>query len=180
MTLPAAIRVVSSTAKIGFVFSQRGLVMEAASSFFLPRLIGHSRALHLTTTGSTYQATDPLLSNLFSEVLPNGEATLSRALQLASEVAANTSTVATSLMRDLMWRGPDNAEDTHLLDSAVIYGLFGQGDNEEGVKSFLEKRKPEFKASFQSTPEDLPQAYPWWKPVDTKVRSQARGTKAKL
>lgn len=180
MTLPAAIRVVSSTAKVGFVFSQRGLVMEAASSFFLPRLIGHSRALHLTTTGSTYRSTDPLLSNLFSEVLPTGEATLSRALQLAGEVAANTSTIATSLMRDLMWRGPDNAEDTHLLDSAIIYGLFGQGDNEEGVRSFLEKRKPEFKGSFQSTPGDLPHAYPWWKPVDTKLRPHAGGTKAKL
>lgn len=180
MTLPATIRLVSATAKIGFVFSQRGLIMEAASSFFLPRLIGHSRALHLTATGSTYPATDPLLSNLFSEVLPSGEATLARALQLAGEIAANTSTVATSLMRDLMYRGPDSAEDTHLLDSAVIYGMFGQGDNEEGVKSFLEKRKAEFKGSFQSTPEDLPQVYPWWKPVDTKIRPLAGGGKAKL
>lgn len=180
MTLPAAIRVVSSTAKVGFVFSQRGLVMEAASSFFLPRLIGHSRALHLTTTGSTYKSTDPLLANLFSEVLPTGEATLARALELAGEVAANTSTVATSLMRDLMWRGPDSAEDTHLLDSSIIYGMFGRGDNEEGVKSFLEKRKADFKGSFQSTPEDLPESYPWWQPVDTKTRPHARGGKPKL
>ena len=154
--------------------------MEAASSFFLPRLIGHSRALHLTTTGSTYKATDPLLSNLFSEVLPTGEETLARALEIAASVASNTSTIATSLMRDLMYRGPDNAEDTHLLDSSIIYGLFGKGDNEEGVRSFFDKRRPDFKGSFQSTVGDLPQGYPWWKPVDTSVRPHARGTKAKL
>lgn len=175
MTLPASIRLATAGSKIGFVFSRRGLVMEAISSFFLPRLIGHSRALHLTTTGSTYPADHALLRDLFSEVLPTAEKCRERALELAADIAQNTSTVATSLMREMMYRGPGSAEETHLLDSAVIYGLFGSKDNEEGIRSFFEKRKPEFKASFNDG-DSLPQVYPWWTPVDASSRSK----KAKL
>jgi enoyl-CoA hydratase/carnithine racemase len=78
--------------------------------------------MHLTTTGSVYPASHPLLANLFSEVLPTPEATVARALELADEVAKNTSTISTKLMRDLMYRGPDSAEGAHLLDSRVIFG----------------------------------------------------------
>lgn len=131
MCLPAAIRVAYSKAKIGFVFSRRGIIMEAVSSFFLPKLIGTSRALHLTTTGAVYPAEHPLFGTLFSETLPSPEATLQRALELANEVAANTSTISTKLMRDLMYRAPGTAEEAHLLDSRVIYGLFGGPDNTE-------------------------------------------------
>ena len=177
MTLPACIRLATAGSKIGFVFSRRGLIMEAVSSFFLPRLIGMSRALHLTTTGSVYPAEHPLFGELFSEVLPNAEKTLERALELAQDIATNTSTVSTSLMRDLMYRGPASPEETHLLDSSVIYGLFGKRDNEEGIRSFFEKRKPEFKASF-NVEEDLPEVYPWWSRVD--VRPISEKSKAKL
>ncbi|KAF3481149.1 enoyl-CoA hydratase/isomerase [Arthroderma uncinatum] len=165
MTLPATIRLATAKAKIGFVFSRRGLIMEAVSSFFLPRLIGHSRALHVTTTGNTYPADHPLLKELFSEILPTPEATVARALELADDIARNTSTLSTSLMRDLMYRGPDSAEATHLLDSSLIYPLFGSRDNEEGVKSFLQKRSAEFKGSFNN-PADIPAVYPWWNQVD--------------
>ncbi|KAL1960152.1 hypothetical protein VTO42DRAFT_8695 [Malbranchea cinnamomea] len=178
MTLPACIRVATAGSKIGFVFARRGLIMEAVSSFFLPRLIGLSRALHLTTTGAVYPAEHPLLRELFSEVLPTPARTLERALELAADIAANTSTVSTGLMRDLMWRGPGSAEETHLLDSAVIYGLFGKRDNEEGIRSFFEKRKPRFAASFNNE-EDLPQVYPWWPRVDVTPLSE-KASKAKL
>ncbi|KAK5048948.1 hypothetical protein LTR84_005369 [Exophiala bonariae] len=163
MCLPACIRVAYSKAKVGFVFSRRGIIMEACSSYFLPRLIGHSRALHLTTTGSVYTADNPLFGTLFSELLPSPEATLARALELADEVANNTSTVSTKMMRDLMYRGPDSAEGTHLLDSKVIHGLFGSKDNNEGVQSFMEKRPAKFTGQI---PQDAPDAYPWWSPVD--------------
>ncbi|KIV93672.1 hypothetical protein PV10_04867 [Exophiala mesophila] len=163
MCLPAAIRIAYAKAKVGFVFSRRGLIMEACSSFFLPRLIGHSRALHLTTTGSVYTADNPLFGTLFSETLPTPEAVLPRALELADEIAKNTSTVSTKMMRDLMYRGPDSAEGAHLLDSRIIHGLFGSKDNREGVQSFLEKRPAKFTGVV---PANAPDGYPWWQPVD--------------
>ncbi|EAS32064.2 enoyl-CoA hydratase/isomerase [Coccidioides immitis RS] len=175
MTLPATIRLATANTKIGFVFARRGLVMEAVSSFFLPRLIGHSRALHVATTGATYPPDHPLLRDLFSEVLPTAQATLDRALEIAEDIAQNTSTVSTSLMRDMMYRGPDSPEGAHLLDSAIIYSLFGGKDNEEGIRSFFEKRKPQFKASV-TNPDDMPSFYPWWNPIDLTPRLE----KAKL
>ncbi|EER38009.1 enoyl-CoA hydratase/isomerase [Histoplasma capsulatum H143] len=172
MTLPATIRLATRGSKIGFVFSRRGLVMEAASSFFLPRLIGYSRALHLAATGATYPAEHPLFGALFSEVLPTGAETVARALEIAADIAKNTSIVASTLMREMMYRGPGNAEAAHLLDSKVIYGMFGGRENEEGVKSFLQKRPPVFKGSFGNK-EDIPDVYPWWTPVDVKQRARA-------
>lgn len=132
----------SASAKIGFVFARRGIIMEACSSYFLPRL-------HLITTGSVYPASHPLLTNLFSEVLPTPEATVARALELADEAAKNTSTVSTKLMWDLMYRGANSAEGAHLLDSRVIFGLFESKDNNEGVKSFFEKRPPNFQGKMR-------------------------------
>ncbi|EXJ92030.1 enoyl-CoA hydratase [Capronia epimyces CBS 606.96] len=163
MSLPACIRVAYAKAKVGFVFSRRGIIMEACSSYFLPRLIGHSRALHLTTTGSVYPADHPLFGSLFSETCSSPEATLTRALELADEIAKNTSTVSTKLMRELMYRGPDSAEGTHLLDSRILHGLFGSKDNLEGVESFLQKRPVNFTGQV---PQDTPDWYPWWQQVD--------------
>lgn len=176
MCLPACIRVAYSKAKIGFVFARRGIIMEACSSFFLPRLIGHSRALHLTTTGAVYTADNPLFGTLFSELLPSPEATLARALELADEVANNTSAISTKLMRDLMYRGPDSAEATHLLDSNIIHGLFGSKDVNEGVQSFLQKRPVKFTGQV---PQDAPGAYPWWSPIDIGTKP-LDGRQAKL
>ena len=176
MTLPMNIRIVSEKAKIGFVFARRGIVMEAASSYFLPRLIGFSRAMHLVTTGSVYPAGHELLRELFSEVVPD-ERVLERALEIAKEVAENTSMVSTSLMRDLMWRGPGTAEGTHLLDSKVLLELFGGRDKREGVESFLEKRAPTFEGSMEG---DAPGVWPWWEPIDTKVPETFGSVKSKL
>jgi len=165
MCLPAAIRVAYSKAKVGFVFSRRGIIMEAVSSFFLPKLIGTSRAIHLTTTGEVLPAEHPLFGTLFSELLPSPEATLKRALELADVISKQTSLISSKIMRDLMYRGPATAEETHLLDSRVIHGIFGSKDNTEGVKSFFEKRPPNFQGQF---PQDAPSAYPWFPTIDTQ------------
>jgi enoyl-CoA hydratase/carnithine racemase len=165
LTLPCSIRIVSNKAKVGFVFARRGIVMEAASSFFLPRLIGYSRATHLTTTGSVYPSFSPLFDTLFSEILPE-EKVLERAIEIAKDVAENTSTVSTKLMRDLMWKNPGGAEETHLLDSKVLFELFEGRDKKEGVESFLQKRKADFKGTMA---EDKPSVWPWGKKVETKV-----------
>ena len=177
MTLPMSIRIASSGAKIGFVFARRGIVMEACSSYFLPRLIGYSRSMHLITTGATYLASDKLLDSLFSEVVDGGpEGVLPRALEVAEEVARNTSVVSTYMMRELMWRGPGSAEATHLLDSRIIFDMFRGSDNKEGVAAFLEKRPVAFKGTMAA---DAPAVWPWWDWVDTvpRVTAASRGSK---
>ena len=125
------------------------------------------KALHLVTTGGVYEARDKLFDGLFSELLLSPEAVLPRALELANEIATNTSVVSTTLMRELMYRNPGSAEGTHLLDSAVIYGLYGHHDNTEGVKSFFEKRPAQFSDTMRN---QAPEAYPWWDSVETGVR----------
>jgi len=147
--------------------------MEAASSYFLPRLIGFSRAIHLVTTGAVYPASSPLFESLFSEILPK-EKVLDRAIEIATEVAENTSTVSTKLIRDLIWENPGSAEETHLLDSKVLFELFEGKDKKEGVESFLEKRRPEFSGRME---EDAPSVWPWWRRAEMEVKGRE---KAKL
>ncbi|KIV99789.1 uncharacterized protein PV09_08595 [Verruconis gallopava] len=177
MTLPSVIRVAYEKAKVGFVFTQRGLVMEACSSFFLPRLIGHSKALYLTSTGAVYPANSPHFGHLFNELLPTPEATVARALELADAIVKNTSIVSNKMCRDLMYRGPDSAEATHLLDSKIIHGLYGKKDNLEGIESFLEKRAPRFSGNV---PEDAPDSYPWFSTVDIGSPSKIDRPPSKL
>jgi enoyl-CoA hydratase/carnithine racemase len=171
MTLPMAIRLAPKNAKIGFVFARRGLVMEAASSYFLPRLVGLSKAMHLVSTGATYPASHKLYESLFSETLDRPEDVLPRALEIAQGMADNCSGVAWALMRDMMWRNPGTAEETHLLDSRIIYEMFSSSDNKEGVKAFLEKRPVNFTGTVEK---DAPGAYPWWTPVDVVERAKAQ------
>ncbi|CAG9955028.1 unnamed protein product [Clonostachys rosea f. rosea IK726] len=164
MTLPCNIRVASNKAKVGFVFSRRGFNMEACSSFFLPRLIGTAKALHLTTTGAVYPADHKLLDDLFSEVV-DPDQVLPTALAIAEDTAKNTSIVASRINKDLMYRGPSTPEEAHLLESKVFYDLARNRDSQEGVQSFLQKRAPDFQGTIE---EDSPTVYPWWTPIDVR------------
>lgn len=125
MTMACSLRLVWSRAKIGFVFTQRGVVMEGCSSFFLPRLIGAARALHLVTTGSVIPADSKQLDGLFSELLDRQEDVLSKALGYAEGIARDTSTVSTYMCREMIWRGPESAEEAHLLESRVMGSMRG-------------------------------------------------------
>ncbi|KAL2756593.1 hypothetical protein ACRALDRAFT_1062324 [Sodiomyces alcalophilus JCM 7366] len=167
MTLPASIRVVSNRAKIGFVFGRRGLNMEACSSFFLPRLIGTSRAMRLVATGAVFPATrSDVFGGLFGEVV-DPDQVVPRALAIAEDVAANVSGVAFQMSKELMYRGPASPEEAHLLESAVFFDMISGADSKEGIQSFREKRSPDFRASLDR---DAPAAYPWWEEKDTKAK----------
>ncbi|CRK17093.1 hypothetical protein BN1723_011224 [Verticillium longisporum] len=121
ITLPATIRVAWSGAKIAFPFSRRGLTLESCSAFFLPRILGLAKAMHLATTGSAYAASDPLVSGLFSRLLPTPQETVAYAVELATDVADNTSLTSTKLMRDMLLHTPATLEETHRLDSKLSF-----------------------------------------------------------
>ena len=164
MTLAANIRVVSEAARVGFVFARRGICMEGTSSFLLPRLIGASRACHLITTGGVYPAGHKLFDGLFSEVVAP-EKVIPTAISIAEDVARNTSEVCTRVMKDLVFRGPDTPEEAHLLESKLLYDLFRGRDAAEGMRSFLEKRAPDFQGNITEG-QDRPIAWPWWEAKD--------------
>jgi enoyl-CoA hydratase/carnithine racemase len=160
MQLPMDIRLASENAKFGFVFSRRGIVPEACSSWFLPRIVGISQALQWTYSGRVFPAAEALAGGLVSEVLPP-EQLLPRAYEIAREIAENTSAISVTMIRQMMWRmlGADHPMEAHKVDSRGIYWTGRGPDAKEGVVSFLEKRPPEFTGKPS---EDMPPFFPWW------------------
>jgi len=161
MTLPMDVRIVAEDAKCGFVFARRGIVPEACSSWFLPRIVGIAKASELCLTGRVFRARDEASSGLFNAVVPTEEV-LPRALAIAREIADNTSAVSVALSRALLWHGlgEKDPQSAHLIDSKCIHWAGRHPDAYEGVQSFLEKRPPRFSMSAWS---DMPEFYPWWK-----------------
>ena len=160
MTLPMDIRLASESARFGFVFARRGLVPEAASSWFLPRVVGISRAAEWCFTGRVFGADEALAAGLVRSVHPDGEL-LDAAYALAGEIAASTSPVSVTLTRQMLWHmlGEPHPMAAHRIDSAAIETLGRGADVREGVTSFLEKRPPQFPSRV---PDDLPGFTPWW------------------
>lgn len=160
MTLPMDIRLASESARFGFVFARRGLVPEAASSWFLPRVVGVNRAAEWTFTGRVFPASEALEAGLVRSVHPPDEL-LPAAYEIAREIADNTSAVSVALTRQMLWRmlGADHPMAAHRVDSNGINAMGASPDAREGVLSFLEKRPPH----FTMTPTgDMPDFYPWW------------------
>lgn len=171
MTLPFTIRIAYKDAKIGFVFARRGLVMEAASSYFLPRLIGMSKTMHILTTGATYPANHKLLDGLFSETLDTPGEVLPRALEIAHDYVKNCSGVSFALNHALLWHQEDSPEKQHLLDSRILFNMYDSADIKEGVAAFMDKRPVNFTGSLN---QNRPPNYPWWAPVDINPRTQGK------
>jgi len=160
MQLAMDIRIASESARFGFVFSQRGIVPEAASSWFLPRIVGISQALEWCYTGRVFSAQEALAGRLVSRVVLPDEL-LPTAQKLAREIASKTAPVSVALIRHMMWRmlGADDPMEAHKVDSRGIYARGRSADVKEGVMSFLEKRAANFTDKVSS---DMPDYFPWW------------------
>ena len=165
ITLAMDMRIAAEDAKIGFVFARRGVVAEACSAWFLPRIVGIAKATELVYTGRLFRAQEEAGSGLFNYVVPREEV-LPRSMSIAEEIAHNSAPVSVSLCKALLWQGlsEEAPHAIHLLDSKCFYWVSNQRDTEEGVQSFLEKRPPRFS---MSPTKDMPDFYPWWK--DPKI-----------
>jgi enoyl-CoA hydratase/carnithine racemase len=164
MTLPMDIRLASTTARFGCVFVRRGIVPEAASTWFLPRLIGHSRAAELMYTGRVIDAQEALESGLVRSIHPPDEL-MAAALAISREIADSTSAVSVALARKLLWRGQtfDEPYSSHIAESRAL-GVVATGpDAREGINAFLEKRPAVFPAKVSdSLPDVFSDPQPSW------------------
>ena len=156
MTLPMDIRIASKSARFGFVFSRRGAVPEACSSWFLPRIVGISKALDWCYTGKVFNSQEALQYGLVSDVLPDDKL-IDRALEIGSSYSAKTSAVSVSLARRMMWNmlAATHPEEAHILDSMAMERMGKSPDIKEGIASFLEKRAPNFPMKVSKDLPDL-------------------------
>jgi enoyl-CoA hydratase/carnithine racemase len=160
MQLPMDIRIASTTARFGFVFARRGIVPEAASSWFLPKIVGLPQALEWCMTGRVFDAEEALRGGLVRS-LHAPEDLMPAAMALAREIADNTSAISVAMTRAMLWRNPSLSHpmEAHRVDSRAIYTMSRAADAQEGIASFLEKRAPRYPGRVSS---DMPDFYPWW------------------
>ena len=160
MTLAMDVRIGVPGSKVGFVFARRGIVPEAASSWFLTRAVGIQKALEWAFSGRVFRSEEALEAGLFSQLVPADEL-LPTAYALAAEIAEHTAPVSVALTRQMFWKmlGASSPHEAHRLDSKAVFWTGRQADAYEGVNSFLEKRPPRFTLRPS---EDMPPFYPWW------------------
>ena len=160
MTLPMDVRIAAKGAKIGFIFARRGLVPEAGSAWFLPKLVGLPQALRWCLSGRIFGADEAKAGGLVSEVVEPADL-LDRAKEIAREMTAETSAVAIALTRQMLWRfaGAPSPFELLELDKPMSIERGGHADVREGVAAFLEKRPPSFPGKVS---QDMPSQYPWW------------------
>ncbi len=160
MTLAMDIRLAADVAKFGFVFARRGIVPEACSSYFLPRIVGIARALEWTYSGRVFPADEALAGGLVRSLHPKDQL-IATARGIAADIAQNTSAISVTLIRHMMWKmlGADHPMEAHKLDSRGVYYTGRSADAKEGVESFLEKRAAAFPGKVSR---DLPEFFPWW------------------
>lgn len=160
MTLPMDIRLAAEEARFGFVFTRRGIVPEAASSWFLPRVVGINQALEWVSTGRVFSAEEAKAGGLVRSVHPADEL-LDAARALGREIADNTAPVSVALARKMLWRmlGAEHPMAAHRVDSRAMFSRGQSADVVEGVTSFLEKRPPRFSDRVS---DGLPDVFPDW------------------
>ena len=161
MQLAADIRLASDQARFGFVFNNRGIVPDACSSWFLPKIVGISSALELTYSGRIIDASEALKLNLVSSI-HDSENLLDYAIDFAKNMVKNSAPVSIAVTRQMLWRSLEGSDpyDAHIVESKAIDSRGASEDAKEGVSSFLEKRTAEFKNKVSL---DMPSFFPWWK-----------------
>ena len=160
MTLPMDFRLASDTAKFGFVFAKRGIVPEACSSYFLPRLVGISKATEWVYTGRVFGADEALSGGLVRSV-HSGDDLMKTAREIAREIADNTAPVSVAMSRRMLWQmlGASHPMEAHRADSRGIMERGRSADSKEGVVSFLEKRSAVYPDKVS---DGLPDIFPQW------------------
>jgi enoyl-CoA hydratase/carnithine racemase len=166
MTLPMDVRIASEKARMGFVFTRRGIAPDACSSWFLPRIVGIGQATEWVLSGRVFPAEEALRGGLVSRLVPPDQL-IPTARELAREIADNTSAISVALSRQLLWRmlDADHPMEAHRWESKSIYYTGRSADSNEGVASFFEKRPPNF---TMKPSQDMPDFYPWWGEPDFK------------
>ena len=161
MQLAADVRLASDQARFGFVFNNRGIVPDACSSWFLPKIIGIASALELTYSGRIIDASEALKLNLVSSI-HDSENLLDNALDFTKNMVKNSAPVSIAVTRQMLWRSLEGSGpyEAHIVESKAIDSRGASKDAKEGVSSFLEKRTAEFKNKVSL---DMPSFFPWWK-----------------
>jgi len=159
MTLAMDVRLISEKARVGFVFGKIGIVPEACSTWFLPRIVGMQQALEWFYSADIFDAAEALRGGLVKAVHAPDQL-LVEAYKLAHKFADNRSPVSTALMRQMLYRNSAQSHPlaAHQVDSLAMF-YTSVGDGKEGVQSFLEKRAPNFAGKASK----MPPFYPWWK-----------------
>ncbi|RED15183.1 crotonase/enoyl-CoA hydratase family protein [Parasphingopyxis lamellibrachiae] len=160
MTLPMDFRLAADHARFGFVFARRGIVPEAASSWFLPRLVGISQALKWCYKGDVFRAEEARAGGLVQDIYPAGDL-LAAARALATELTAESAPVSVAMTRQMLWRmmGADHPIEAHRMDSRAIWYRGRQEDAQEGILSFLEKRPANYPNAVST---DMPDLHEWF------------------
>jgi len=160
MILPMDIRIASDKARIGFVYARRGIVHECCSSYFLPRVVGISRALEWSYSGRVMPAEEVKAGGLVRDVVP-ADRLMTAAREIAHEISVNTAPVSIALMRQMLWQGQAmrHPMEAHRIESRGISTRGRSRDVKEGVQSFLDKRPAQFPDKVST---DMPDYFPWW------------------
>ncbi|KAG0145298.1 hypothetical protein CROQUDRAFT_658875 [Cronartium quercuum f. sp. fusiforme G11] len=170
MTLPFDLRIVWSSAKIGFIFAKRAISSEACSSYFLPRLIGYSKALELFLKAEIIPATHPSLKQLFCRLIDQQVDVLPTAISLAEKLCEENSILSIVSIKQLVWHAFPTPEQQYLLESELMARLGNSNDSKESVKAFRAKRKARFSSKV---PQDLV-IRPWWNLIDVRNRVEVK------
>ncbi|MFT5578786.1 MAG: enoyl-CoA hydratase/carnithine racemase [Paraglaciecola psychrophila] len=161
MTLSADIRLAAPNVKMGFVFSARGIIPEGCSSYFLPRLVGISKALEWCYSAKVFRSEEAQEAGLIRSIHP-AEDLMTEARTIAKSFINGSSAVSNAVLRQMLWRmlGASDPIEAHRIDTAGINALGTSADAKEGITAFLEKREPNFPAKVSK---DMPEFFPWWK-----------------